>query len=147
MREADAKSDTPGIGWVFQVTGATGSAQFRGRGVRPAVIGAFEWELPDDAGFAASAGVTYDSTNGGDRFVSGLLGAGVSKGLTDKLAIAAEVVAQQIASKQYGGNVVTADVSATYRLTNDVQIDALVGRRVTSEAPKLFFTVGISARF
>jgi hypothetical protein len=34
-----------------------------------------------------------------------------------------------------------------YLLTDNVQLDALVGRGITSESPKYLFTVGVSARF
>jgi hypothetical protein len=147
MRKGDADSGAPAIGWVLQAAVPSGSAALRGRGVRPALIGAFEWELANEFGVAASAGVTYDNTGEGERFASGLLGAGISKGVTDRLTLAAEIVATQIARGKYGGSVTVADVSATYALTGDVQLDALVGRKVSSDGPKYFFTVGVSLRF
>jgi hypothetical protein len=147
MRKGDADSGAPAIGWVLQATVPSGSAALRGRSVRPTLIGAFEWELPSEVALAASAGLTYDNTNEGERFTAGLLGAGISKSMTDRLTLATEIVAQQIARSKYGGSLVTADVSATYALTGDVQVDALVGRRVSSDGPKYFFTIGVSLRF
>ena len=147
MRKGDAATGAPAIGWVLQATVPSGSAALRGRGVRPALIGAFEWELANEFGIAASAGVAYDNTGEGERFASGLLGAGISKGVTDRLTLAAEIVAPQIARSKYGGTLTIADVSTTYAVTNDLQVDALVGRRVGSDGPKYFFTVGVSVRF
>lgn len=144
--DGNPERGTPDIGWVVQATAPTGSAAFRGQGLRPAMLGAFAWTLPEDAGFAVTAGIARDHS-GVSRFTSGLLGAGLSKGINDRLTFAAEVVAQQLASKRHGGNVVTADISATYAITDDLQIDALVGRGLTGAAPDLFFTVGISVRF
>lgn len=144
--DGDPARGTPDIGWVVQATAATGSAAFRGHGLRPAVLGAFSWALPKDAGFAVTAGITRDHS-GASRFTSGLLGAGLSKGINHRLTFAVEVVAQQLAGKRHGGNVVTTDLSATYAITDDLQIDALVGRGLSSGAPDFFFTVGISARF
>jgi hypothetical protein len=145
--EGNEEKGEPGIGWVFQATMPSGSRAFRGRGVRPAVIGAFEWDLPNEMALGANAGLAYDNSDTGGRFFSGTLGVGLSKHLTDRLTIAAEIVAQQIARKQYGGNVAVADVGMTYLLTKSVQVDALVGRGLTNESPKYLFTVGISARF
>jgi hypothetical protein len=145
--EGNADKGEPGIGWVLQATTPSGSRAFRGRGVRPAVIGAFEWDLPNDMELGANAGLAYDTINDGARFFSGTLGAGLSKHLTDRLTIAAEIVAQQLARKKYGGDIAIADVGTTYLLTKSVQVDALVGRGLTSESPKYLFTVGISARF
>jgi hypothetical protein len=145
--EGDAGKGEPGIGWVFQATLPSGSRAYRGRGVRPAVIGAFEWDLPNDMELGANAGLAYETVDGGGRFFSGTLGAGLSKHLTDRLTIAAEIVAQQIARSKYGGNVAIVDVGTTYLLTKSVQVDALVGRGLTGASPKYLFTVGISARF
>jgi hypothetical protein len=145
--EDNADKGEPGIGWVFQAMLPSGSRAFRGRAVRSAVIGAFEWDLPNDMALGANAGVAYDNSDTGKRFFSGTLGAGLSKHLTDRLPIAAEIVAQQIARKKYGGNVAIVDLGMTYLLTKSVQVDALVGRGLTSESPKYLFTVGISARF
>lgn len=145
--KGDAEKGLPSIGWVFQATVPSGSRAFRGTRVRPAVIGAFEWELPHDMALAATAGVTYDHVEPEGRFLSGTLGAGLSKELTEGLTVAAEIVALQIARKKYGGNVAVFDVSTTYLLSKGVQIDALVGRGLTDESPKYLFTAGISARF
>lgn len=145
--EGNADKGEPSIGWVFQATMPSGSRAFRGAGVRPAVIGAFEWDLPNDMALGANAGLPYDNIDGGGRFFSGMLGAGLSKHLTDRLTAAAEIVGQQIARKKYGGNVAVVDVGTTYLLTQRVQVDALVGRGLTSESPKYLFTVGIAARF
>ena len=93
-----------------------------------------------------NAGVKYDDETEG-RFWSGTLGAGVSKGLTDRLKILTEVVALQITNKRYGGNVVLADIGITYLVTRTLEIDALVARGLTSESPHYVVTMGVSARF
>jgi hypothetical protein len=146
-RKSDESKGTPGIGWVFKAMLPSASRAYRGTGVRPAVIGAFEWDLPNDMALGANAGMAYDNSDTGKRFFSGTLGAGLSKRLTDRLGIATEIVAQQLAQKKYGGNVAIADVGTTYLLTKSVQVDALVGRGLTSESPKYLFTIGIAARF
>jgi hypothetical protein len=145
--EGNAKTGAPTIGWVFQVTLPTGSRAFRQSGARPAVLGAFEWALRDGVALAANAGLTYDKVDAEGRFVSGQLGAGLSKELSDRVIIAAEVFAQQIASRKYGGTVAVADLGVKYLVTDNVQLDALAGRGITSDSPKYLFTVGVSARF
>jgi len=146
-QDGDEEKGEPGIGWVLQATMPSGSRALRGRGVRPAVIGAFEWDLPNDMALGANAGLAYDNSETGGRFFSGTLGTGLSKRLTDHLTIAAEVVAQQVARRKYGGNVAIADIGATYLLTENVQVDALVGRGLSNASPKYLYTVGIAARF
>ncbi len=145
--KGSADTGTPSIGWVFDAEMPSGSRAFRDRGIRPRVLGAFQFELANDMDFSANAGLKYDNNDVAGRFFSATLGAGFSKGLTDRVKVLAEVVAQQIARKRYGGNVVIADVAMTYLLTNSVQVDALVGHGLTSESPKYVFTIGISARF
>jgi hypothetical protein len=142
-----AETGTPSIGWVFKAELPSGSRVFRGRGIRPAVRSALQFELANDMDFAATAGVKYDNNDFAGRFWSGTLGAGFIKGLTDRVRLQAEIVAQQIAHKRYGGNVVVADLVVMYLLTNSIQVDALIGRGLTSESPKYIFTTGISARF
>ena len=146
-REGDPKAGTPSIGWIFQATLPTGSRALRQGGGRPAVIGALEWELQNEIAIAVNAGLTYDKVDPEGRFVSGMLGAGLTKGLTDRLTIGGEVVAQQITKKRYGGNIAVADISVMYLLNDNLQVDALAGRGITSESPKYLFTVGVSARF
>ena len=145
--KGNAETGAPAIGWVFEAEMPSGSRAFRGQGVRPAVTGAFQFEFANDMDIGVNAGVKYDHDDGAGRFWSGTLGAGVSKGLTDRVKLLGEVVAQQIARKKYGGNVVIADVAMTYLVTNSVQLDVLAGRGLTSESPKYVFTGGISARF
>jgi len=145
--KGSAESGTPSVGWVFEAELPSGSRPFRGQGVRPAVIGAFQFELPNDLDFGVNVGLKYDNHEVEGRFLSGLLGAGFSKGLTERVKLLAEVVAQQVAHKRHGGNIVIADVAMTYLLTNSIQVDALVGRGLTSDSPKYVFTTGISARF
>lgn len=147
MRKADPEQGTPGIGWVLQAELPSGSRAFRDRGVRPAILGALQWELPGDTELSLNAGAKYDNDDTAGRFVSGTLGAGVSKGFTDRMSVAVEIVAEDIRRRKYGGTVVIADVAVMYLLTPSLQLDALVGHGLTSDAPKYVFTVGVSARF
>jgi hypothetical protein len=147
MQQGDEAKGTPSVGWVVQAELPSGSRAFRGRGARPSIIGAFEWELQNDFAMSVNAGAKYDNHDTEGRFMAAVLGAGVSKGITDRLTMAAEVVGQDLRSKKYGGNVVIADLAVMYLLTPSLQLDALVGRGLTSDSPKYFFTLGVSARF
>ena len=138
---------TPTIGWIVQTDLPSGSRPFRGRGLRAGVLGAFQWELENDFAFSVNAGAKYDNHDTEGRFVAGVLGAGVSKGITDRLSVVLEVVGQDLRSKKYGGNVITADLGVMYLVTPSLQLDALAGRGLTNDSPKYLFTVGASARF
>lgn len=146
MQKGD-QTGTPSIGWVVRADLPSGSRAFRGRGVRPAILGAFQWALQSEFEVSIIAGAKYDNHDTEGRLVSGTLGAGLSKGLTDRFKIAGEVVAQDIRSKKYGGTAVIADVTLIYLVTPSFQIDALVGRGLTNDSPKYLFTAGASARF
>jgi hypothetical protein len=137
----------PSIGWILEAELPSGSRAFRGRGIRPAVIGLAQLDLRGDMQISGNAGVKYDSDENGDRFTAALLGGGVRKTLTERFKVMGEVVAQQIARKKHGGNIVIADVAVAYLLTPSVQLDALIGRGLTSDSPKYVFTTGVSARF
>ncbi len=147
MQQGDEAKGRPSIGWVVKADLPAGSRAFRGRGVRPSILGAFEWELQNDFKVSVNAGAKYDNHDTEGRFVAGTLGTGVSKDITDRITFATEVVAQELRSKKYGGNVVIADVAILYLITPSLQLDALVGRGLTSDSPKYLFTVGASARF
>lgn len=145
--EGNPDTGTPSIGWIFEAQLPSGSRAFRGRGVRPGVLGAVQFALTDDLDFATTVGVRYDNDAAAGRFWSGTVGAGIVKDLTDRFKLQMEVVGLQIAHKRYGGSVIVGDVSLLYLLSNTIQVDALIGRGLTSESPKYVVTAGISARF
>lgn len=142
-----AGSGAPGIGWILQAEAPIGSSGVGRGGVRPAVIGLFDWEVTPRLEASVNAGFKWDRDDEGRRYLAPSAGAGLMFAITDRVGVGAEVVARQLASKRHGGNDVVADVHAVYLLTRNVQVDALAGRGLTHDSPKYLFGAGISARF
>lgn len=147
MQDGDEAKGRPGIAWLVHFDVNSGSAPFRGQGVRPSVRMVAEWELPNDIGVGVMPGLIVDRNAEGKRFVGGILAAVASKSLTERLRGFAEVAATQLASTRNGGNVVTFDAGLAYLLTKDMQVDLAVARGLTKFTPDFAWTVGWSARF
>jgi hypothetical protein len=121
----------------------TGSDDFRGNGTRPSLRVVAEWALAGDWGIGVMPGVLYDRASD-ERFVSGIFGAVVGKGLTDSLRVFVEVFFEQIAENQYGGNVGFVDFGGTFLLNPRWQLDAAAVVGITDQALDHGFTFGLS---
>ena len=121
----------------------TGSGVFEGDGTRPSLRLVAEWALEGDWGIGIMPGIIYDRA-GGERFVSGIFGAVVGKGLTDSLRAFVEIAFEQIAKDQDGGNVGFVDFGGTFLLNPRWQLDAAAIVGVTDQAIDYGFTLGLS---
>jgi hypothetical protein len=150
-----------GVKWAFfaQETGSapamavlvhtdlpTGSEDFRGSGTRPSLRFVAEWGLEGDWGIGVMPGILYDSDDG-RRFMSGIFGAVVGKGLTDSLGAFVEIAFEQITEDQHGGNVAVVNFGGTFVLNPRWQLDAAAAVGVTDQAPDVGFTLGLSGLF
>ena len=81
---------------------------------------------------------------GDERFLSGIFGAVVGKGLTDSLRAFVEIAFEHIAKNQYGGNVGFVDFGGTFLLNPRWQLDAAVVVGITDQAVDHGFTFGLS---
>ncbi|HBE00455.1 MAG TPA: transporter, partial [Gemmatimonadetes bacterium] len=68
-------------------------------------------------------GILYDRDDD-ERFVSGIFGAVVGRGLTDSVRAFVEIAFEQIAGDQRGGNVGYVDFGGTFLLNPRWQLDA-----------------------
>jgi hypothetical protein len=150
-----------GVKWAFfaQETGSapamavlvhtdlpTGSEDFRGSGTRPSLRFVAEWALEGDWGIGVMPGILYDSDDG-RRFMSGIFGAVVGKGVTDSLGAFVEIAFEQITEDQHGGNVAVVNFGGTFVLNPRWQLDAAAAVGVTDQAPDVGFTLGLSGLF
>lgn len=147
QQDGDLAQGRPAIAWLVHVDVDSGSAPFRGQGLRPSVRMVAEWELPKDFGLGLMPGFIIDRNPDGRRFVAGILAAVVSKPLTERLRGFLEIAASQLTSAANGGKVVTFDAGLAYLLTRDMQIDLALARGLNRATPELAWTVGWSARF
>jgi hypothetical protein len=147
MQDGDESKGLPGIAWLVHVDWDSGSAPFRGQGLRPSVRMVAEWDLPHDVSVGVMPGLFADRNAEGRRFVGGILAAVASKSLTDRLRGFVELAATRLTSSRNGGNFLTFDSGLAYLLTKDMQIDVAVARGLTKTTPDFAWTIGWSARF
>lgn len=145
--DGDEATHRPSTAWLFHADLDTGSRAFRGDGVRPSVRFVAEWDLPNDWSMGVMPGLFVEKNEDGDRYTGGIAAITFGKGWTDKLGTFFELAAQQLASKKNGGNVITYDMGATYKLSDDLQVDAGFSWGLNSNTPDFAWGVGVSVRF
>ncbi len=147
VRDGDEKAGSAALAWLLHADIDSGSAAYRGQGVRPSLRLAMEWELDDEVSVGLMPGLLLDRREGGGRYAVGIAAVTVSKGWTERWHSYLELAGQRLASKKNGGSVVTLDVGATYLLTQDVQLDLGVSFGTTRYTPDFAWTTGVSIRF
>ncbi|WP_242499970.1 transporter [Methylibium sp. Pch-M] len=147
MQDGDAASQRPAVAWLLHVDVDTGSAAFRGKGLRPSLRAVGEWELGDALSLGVMGGVAVDRQQGGGRYATGILAATVGRSWTDRFRSFVELAGRQLASSRHGGSVVSFDVGSAYLLSPAVQVDAVVSRGITHTSPDWEFGAGLSIKF
>ena len=124
----------------------TGDHGFSSGGADPSFLVAFAHELAPRLALGYNAGAAWESAPdepGRDAFVVYSLALGI--GLTNRLGAFIEVFGDsQVTSPVASG--VSADTGLTLLLTDVLQLDVCVGRRLRDPADDLFFGAGISFR-
>lgn len=143
----DGAGTTPGVAWLLHVDTASGSAPFRGAGLRPSLRAAIEWDLPEEFSLGLMPGVYLDRTDDGRRFAGGILAATLGKEWSPRWHSFLEVAGQQLASRRNGGSVVTLDTGLAFVATPSLQFDVEVSRGLTDASPDLESGVGVSIKF
>lgn len=147
MQDADDGKGSPGIAWLIHADLDTGSAPFRGNGVRPSLRVVAEWDLPNNWAVGVMPGLVADKTSEGKRFLSGIAAITLAKSWTDDFRTFVELAGQQLAPEKYGGHVITYDVGAAYLIGNDVQLDIAASWGATRHTPDFQWGAGLSVRF
>jgi hypothetical protein len=140
---APESGNAPAMAALVHLRLPTGSDDFQGDGTTPSLRISAEWDLGGDWGIGVMPGIRYDRA-GDERFVSGVFGAVVGKGLTDSFRVFAEIAYEQIAKDQDGGNVGFVDFGGTFLLNPRWQLDAAAIVGITDQAPDYGFTFGVS---
>jgi hypothetical protein len=145
LQAADATAGVAGIAVLLHVDVDSGSAAFRGKGLRPSARAVWEKDLPADTSLGVMWGAVYDQ-NEDRRFVSGILAATYGKQFTARLHGFIEVAGQQLAHQRDGGCIVTVDTGFSYLLGNDTQVDVGVFKGFNDNSPDLSYGIGFSIR-
>lgn len=133
----------PSMAALVHTTLPTGSADFRGKGMRPSLRVTMEWALEGGWGIGVMPGVLYDRDDSGDS-TSGMVAVAVGKGLTDRLRAFAEVAFDQIAEEARGGNSAFVDFGVTLLLNDFWQLDVAAAVGLTDQTPDYGLTLGLS---
>jgi hypothetical protein len=145
-RQADDGDSGPSVAALVQADVDSGSAEFRGDGIRPSVRVPVEWELPGNMAAGIMPGVIYDKDEHG-RFVNGLLAITTDKQWNSRWHSFFEIAAEQIARAADGGCLVIYDAGATYLVSNDMQLDIEVSHGANDNTPEWTFGTGLAVRF
>lgn len=143
---ADAGWRRPAVGLIADAAFATGSAFFRGEGVRPGLRAVAEWELPQGLSLGVMPGVVRDHDDEGRRAVNGVFAVSLGKDWGERLHTFVELAAPRIAHARHGGTEASFDFGGEWRLTKDCQIDAALQRGLNHRTADLMWTVGLSIR-
>jgi hypothetical protein len=142
----DAAGSAPSVGVLLHADLPTGSAAFRGEGVRPSLRVVGEWDLPSDMSLGVMPGIASETTADGRRFASAIMGVVVGKKWTPSFRSFLELAAPRIARASYGGTWLTADAGVAWLLNDHCQLDAAVARGLNRRTPDLRLTVGLSVK-
>lgn len=143
----DGSGSAPSMALLGHVEVDSGTAPFRGNGLRPSLRVVAEWELPNDLSLGLMPGLVYDRSDQGERFVGAIFGIVLGKTWSDRFRTFVEIAAPQIARARDGGTIATLDVGAAYLLSNRWQIDTALSQGLNKNTADLAWGFGLSAKF
>ncbi len=143
---ADAAGARPSLAFLLHGDVPTGSAAFRGIGIRPSLRAVGEWELPGNFALGVMPGVAYDANAGAGQEWTAILGATLGRPVSDRLRFFAEYAAEQLPTSSNGGTVALLDVGTALLVTNDIQLDLSYRHGLTDLASDHSLALGFSQR-
>lgn len=146
VKDFEVGSSMPAMAWWFSADLPTGGQDLRGSGVRPALHLTMEWPLSEMTGIGFMPGLKYDRDDSG-RYWSGVVGVAYSRQWSERLGSVLALEGQQLATTRHGGNIVDLNLSLTYLVDKDIQMDAAAGFGLNERSPDIAMTVGVSLRF
>ena len=146
VQEGDENGKTPAIAALLQVDFDSGSAAFRGDGIRPSLRVPLEWSITRATSFDLMPAITYDK-NERHRFFNGAFSVSTSTEWSDAWHTFAEIAAEQLAHSDDGGCVVSVGGGVMFLARNDIQLDLEVSRRANHNTPDWTFGSGLAYRF
>lgn len=143
----DESGTSPSVGVLAHLDLDSGSAAFRGNGLRPSLRVVAEWDLPAGLSLGVMPGLTFDKDQNGERSWNGIFAAVLGKSLNEQTRVFVEVALPQVARTQHGGTVATLDVGMAYLLSPTWQIDTALYKGLNKNTADLTWTVGLSSKF
>ena len=147
LQDSDGERGKPGLAWLLHVDMDSGSAAFRGQGLRPSLRLTAEWDLPRDWSAGVIGGLYRDRREDGGHFVGGILGASLGWPIAERWKGYVEIAGDQLASTRNGGRSVSAGTGVTWLDDRRVQLDASLNRGLTKQTPDWVLGLGVSVGF
>lgn len=147
LQDSDGERGKPGLAWLLHVDMDSGSAAFRGQGLRPSLRLTAEWDLPRDWSAGVIGGLYRDRREDGGHFVVGILGASLGWPIAERWKGYVEIAGDQLASTRNGGRSVSAGTGVTWLVDRRVQLDASLNRGLTKQTPDWVLGLGVSIGF
>jgi len=142
----DGREAVPSVAFLLHGDVPTGSAAFRGIGIRPSLRAVGEWALPGDFALGVMPGVAYDANGGTGQEWTAILGATVGRPVSDRLRFFVEYAAEQLPTSQNGGTVALLDLGSAFLITQDIQLDLSYRHGLTDLASDHSIALGFSQR-
>lgn len=136
----------PSVGVLLHAGIDSGSRALRSQGVRPSLRVVGEWTLPANLQLGVMPGVGLERDDAGRRYGYGILAVVLDKEFRHGLHGFAELSLPQVARARHGGTQASVDVGATWLMSGDCQLDAMLSRGLNSRTADLALTVGLSFR-
>lgn len=146
-QDGDEKTGQASTAWLLHLDIDSGSAAFRGQGLRPSLRYVAEWELPGEWSVGLMPGIARDTDEQGRHFVAGILALTASTELAARWRGFVELAGQRIASKSRGGTIATFDTGLTWALNPDLQLDLSLQRGLNRHTPDWACAFGVSVRY
>lgn len=147
VQDGDDDDFVPSVAALLHADLPSGSAGFKGSGVRPSLRVVGEWELPGGWSVGAMPGIASLSDDNGQRYTAGSLAVTLGKEFNADWRGFVEWSLDQWASRRHGGTLHSADAGVAWLWSPNVQLDASVTRGISRGATDWRWGLGLSLRY
>jgi Putative MetA-pathway of phenol degradation len=145
--DMDEKAGTPALAWMFTVGLPTGKAPFKGDGTSTNLKVAAEWNLGNDASLGIMPGILREKNGDGKWYAAPNFAVTLGKNWTPAFRTTVELVAPRLTTKANGGNEATFNFGNTYSINDNIELEAVYLRGLTSNTAESSFVFGVNVKF
>jgi hypothetical protein len=142
----DTDGATPAVAWLLHLDTPSGASAVRGNGLRPSLRSVINWNLPQDFSLSLMPGLRYGADDAGQRYLSAVFGAVLSKWWTPHWRTFVEFGGEQLA-RAPRGNLVNLNLGTAWVLTPDTQVGARLLAGASRLAPNYTLLLALAQRF
>jgi hypothetical protein len=130
---------------IASTTLPTASGDFDSSKLQPVAVAAVSWELGRTTGLGMNFGIARPADDG-DRFTSAWVSAALGVGLSDASSVFFELYGFD-REEARGPNTLTFQTGLVHLLSDDLQLDLRLARRLSDDGPDLLIGAGVSWRW